>query len=178
MKPCQKLINRVIALKDKLINGEVRKENKYIIATSIKKVGDDIDNIKFNTAISQIMVLVNTLERQANITSKEYKTLLLLLNPYAPHITEELWEQCKFAPAIKDVKWPTYNEADLVQDQIELALQINSKIITREFFDTSLDDKGIEEKALENDAIVNALGGRTVVKVVVVKGRLVNIIAK
>lgn len=178
MKPCQKLINRVVALKDKLINGEVRKENKYIIATSIKKVGDDIDNIKFNTAISQIMVLVNALERQANITSEEYKTLLLLLNPYAPHITEELWEQCKFVPAIKDVKWPTYNEADLVQDQIELALQINSKIIAREFFDTSLDDKGIEEKALENDAIVNALGGRTVVKVVVVKGRLVNIIAK
>lgn len=178
MKPCQRLITRVIALKDKLIDGDIRKENKYIIASSIKKVSEDIENVKFNTAISQIMVLVNNLEPQKSITSGEYKILLQLLNPYAPHITEELWEQCKFEPAIKDVKWPTFDEADLIQDQIELALQLNSKIITREYFDTSLDEKGIEEQALKNAEITKALAGKNVVKVVVVKGRLVNIIAR
>lgn len=178
MKPCQRLITRVVALGDKLVDGDIQKQNKFIMATSIKKVSEDIENVKFNTGISQIMILLNELEQQPHITREEYKTLLQLLNPYAPHITEELWENYKFEPAFKDAKWPTYNDADLVKDQIELALQINSKIVARENFASNLDDKQIETQALQNEDVIRAIGGKTVVKVVVVKNRLVNIIVK
>ena len=178
MRPCQRLLNRIEALKDKVVEGEVRKENKYIVASSIKKVNDDIENYKFNTAISQIMVFVNEIEPQKEITSEEYKVLLKLLNPFAPHISEELWELCKFAPSIESTPWPKHNEADLIKDEIELALQVNSKIITRAFFSTSLDEKQLESEALQNEVIKSAIEGKQVVKVVVVKGRLINIIAR
>ncbi|MBR4745524.1 MAG: leucine--tRNA ligase, partial [Clostridia bacterium] len=129
LKPCQKLLTRIEALKEKL--GENSDKDKaYMMATTTKNVTQDIDTLKFNTGISAIMIYVNYLETLAHVSKEEYKTLLRLLSPYAPHFAEEMFEVCGFGK-IDDFAWPTYNEKDLVQSQIEYAVQVNSKIIER-----------------------------------------------
>ena len=102
-------------------------------------------NIKFNTAISGLMILLNEINKVGKINHFEYKTLLTLLNPFAPHITEEIWSNNNFAPAIKDAVWPTWREDKLVKDSVEYAIQINNKIITRLQIPTEFNDSQIEE---------------------------------
>ena len=178
MKPCKRLLERIFELKNKVVLGEVRLEQKYNVATAIKKVSDDIENLKFNTAISAIMILTNQFEELDNITSEEYKVMLKLLNPFAPHISEELWTECNFTPSIESTAWPVANESDLVRQVTEYAIQINNKIVTRLNFATNLDNKQIETESLNNEKVKNSLNGKTVVKVIVITNRLVNIIAK
>ena len=176
LRPCQKLLQRIESLKEKIGNNTDSKSN-YMLATTIKKVGEDIDNLKFNTAISAIMVYVNYLEDVDHINEIEYRTLLKLLNPIAPHISEELWESCGYTPCIEE-GWPTYNESDLVLNTTEYALQVNSKIVGKESYSTFAEIKELEELALKNEKVVRHLEGKSVVKVIVIKGRLINIIAK
>lgn len=176
LRPCQKLLQRIESLKEKIGNNTDSKSN-YMLATTIKKVGEDIDNLKFNTAISAIMVYVNYLEDVDHINEIEYRTLLKLLNPIAPHISEELWESCGYTPCIEE-GWPTYNESDLVLNTTEYALQVNSKIVGKESYSTFAETKELEELALKNEKVVRHLEGKSVVKVIVIKGRLINIIAK
>ena len=178
MKPCKKLLERIYALQDKLVQGEVREEQKYIVATTIKKVSTDIENLKFNTAISAIMVMTNEYEKLANLTTEEYKVMLKLLNPFAPHITEEIWTLQAFSPKIEEVAWPKEKEEDLIQQSIEYAIQINNKIIIRRSFDSKLEGKELESLALHYEIIVSELGDRTVVIVIVIPIRLINIIEK
>lgn len=178
MKPCKRLLERIFELKNKVKAGEVRPEQKYNVATAIKKVSDDIENLKFNTAISAIMILTNQFEELEFITSEEYKVMLKLLNPFAPHISEELWTECNFTPSIESTPWPVALDSDLVKQTTEYAIQINNKIITRINFATNLDNKQIENECLNNEKIKTALTGKTVVKVIVIANRLVNIIAK
>ena len=179
VKACQKFINRVINLQDILVAGnEVSKDLEVAIHTAIKKVSLDIDGIKFNTAISALMILLNEIAKVGKINNAEYKILLTLLNPFAPHITEEIWTNLGCSPAIKDAVWPKWDENKLVKSEIEYALQINNKIITKLDISTNLNNSQIEELVLSNEKIVSTLNGRTIVKIIVIPNRLVNIIAK
>ena len=179
VKACQKFLGRVEKLQSILIEGdEYSDELSVAMHTAIKKVSQDIDNIKFNTAISALMILLNEIGKVGKINHAEFKTLLILLNPFAPHITEELWENCGFAPKICEVSWPKWEEDKLIKNEIEYAIQINNKIITRLNIATTLEDKEIEEFVLNNDTVKNAINGKNVMKVIVIKNRLVNIIAR
>lgn len=179
VKSCNKFITKVYNFQDILVDGdEYTKELSVSLHTAIKKVTNDIDNVKFNTAISALMILSNDIAKVGRINKTEYKTLLTLLNPFAPHITEEIWTKQGFEPHIKDATWPTYDENKLVKDEVEYALQINNKIITRENLSTSLSNEEIENYVKNNSAIQNALNGKSIVKVIVIKDRLVNVIAK
>ena len=141
-------------------------------------VTEDIDTLKFNTAISAIMILTNALEEEKNITTEEYKMLLKILNPFAPHITEELWEQCKFQPQIEKVKWPTFKKEDLLKDEIEIVAQINSKIVCKLDVPTGIDNKAVEEFVKQNDRMKDLLNGKIIIKAIVVPNRLINFIVK
>lgn len=128
MKPCQRLLNRIWSLQKKVVEGKIRRENEYDIYFCIKKVETDILNLKFNTAISAIMVLVNRFEELENITDEEYRMLLKTLNPFAPHISEELWNIKGYLPKIEEISWPMVDESKLLRDEIDVPIQINGKL--------------------------------------------------
>jgi leucyl-tRNA synthetase len=179
VRACNKFLGRVENLKDILVEGnEYSKDLEVAIHTAIKKVSQDIDNIKFNTAISALMILLNEIGKVGKINHAEYKTLLTLLNPFAPHVTEELWTECGFAPKISEVKWPEWNEDKLVKDEIEYAIQINNKIVERANISASATNEEIESLVRSNEKVLSVLNGRQIVKIIVIKNRLVNIIAK
>jgi len=179
VKACKKFLGRVENLQDILVEGdEVTKDLEVAIHTAIKKVSNDIDNIKFNTAISALMILLNEIQKVGKINHAEYKILLTLLNPFAPHMTEELWTNNNFEPRICDVKWPTWDEAKLLKDEVEYAVQINNKIIFKDNYSVNSTNEEIENSIRADERIVSALNGRQIVKVIVIKNRLINVIAK
>ena len=179
VKACNKFITKVYNFQDILVDGdEYSNELSVAMHTAIKKVTNDIDNVKFNTAIAALMILGNEIAKVGKINKAEYKTLLTLLNPFAPHITEEVWSNQNFEPHIKDAVWPTWDEDKLVKDEIEYAIQINNKIIARLMIGTKLTNAEIESFVLENDKVKEMLNGKNVVKTIVIPNRLVNIIAK
>ena len=179
VKACKKFLNRVENLQDILVEGnEYSKELEVALHTAIKKVSQDVDNIKFNTAISALMILLNEITKVGKINHAEFKTVLTLLNPFAPHLTEELWTNNNFEPSIKDAKWPVWDDNKLVKDEIEYAVQINNKIVARNNYSANDTNEEIESQVREDKAINEALNGRQIVKVIVIKNRLINIIAK
>ena len=179
VKACNKFITKVYNFQDILVEGyEYSDELSVAMHTAIKKVTNDIDNVKFNTAISALMILANEISKVGKINHAEYKTLLTLLNPFAPHITEEVWANQNFEPSIKDATWPVWDEAKLVKDEIEYAIQINNKIITRAMIGTKLTNEEIQAQALANEKIQAAMAGKTFVKAIIIPNRLINIIAK
>ena len=179
VKACKKFLNRIENLQDILVEGnEYTKELEVALHTAIKKVSLDIDNIKFNTAISALMILLNEITKVGKINHAEFKTVLTLLNPFAPHLTEELWTNNNFEPSIKDAKWPVWDDNKLVKDEIEYAVQINNKIVARNNYSATATNEEIESLVREDKAVNEALNGRQIVKVIVIKNRLINIIAK
>ena len=179
VKACYKFLSRVWNLQDILIDGDtIRPDMEYAFHYAIFKVTNDIDHIKFNTAIAAMMSLLNEIGKKGSITHKEYKILLTLLNPFAPHMTEEVWTLCGFGTSMKDAVWPTFDEKKLVKEEIEYAIQINNKIITRVNYSTRLSTKELEEKALAEEKVKSLTQGKQIVKVIVIPKRLINIIAK
>ena len=179
VKACKKFITRVESLQNNLVDGDnYSKDLEVAFHTAIKKVTQDIDNIKFNTAISALMILLNEIAKVGKINKFEYKILLTLLNPFAPHITEEIWTNNNFEPSINDVKWPTWREDKLVKDAVEYAIQINNKIINRLEIPTEYSDSEIEEFVKNDSKTIESLNGKNIVKMIIIKNRLVNIIAK
>ena len=176
MKPCEKLLKRIVALADKVTKSESQ-ENKNILAQSIKTIDEDIEGLKFNTAISQLMVLTTTLEKASVVTDEDYKVLLKLLNPFAPHISEEIWSQKGYAGRI-DEGWPKFNEEDLKVSIAEIAVQVNSKIIARTNIDTSLSKEQIIENLKTDEKVAQALSNKEIVKAIYVPNRIVNFIVK
>jgi len=162
--------------------GDPQKSELKILHATIKKVSGDIETLSFNTAISQMMILVNALTNAPAKSVSALRTLLILLNPFAPHLTSELWQTLaeKFPGASGDITeqpWPEHNERLLVEDEIEIVLQVNGKL--RDKITVALDatDTALEAAALANKKVQNAVGGQTIRKVVVVPKKLVNVVS-
>ncbi len=176
MKPCERLLNRIVALSDRVVKDK-SDENKTILAQSIKKVSEDIDGLKFNTAISQIMVLTTALEKASVVSEEDYKVLLSLVCPFAPHTAEELWQELDFGGRVDD-SWPTYKEEDLKAGQVEIAVQVNSKIVARVMINPDDSQENILNTIKTSDTLKSYLDGKQIVKEIYVPARLVNLIVK
>ena len=179
VKSANRFVLRVCGLKDMLVEGEeVSDELAYDINFAIKKVTEDIEKIKFNTAISQLMILVNAIYKNKKINNAEYRILLTLLNPFAPHITEELWTECGYGKNILNATWPKCDEKKLVQNLVEIAVQVNSKIVARVNINPTLSQEQILSNVKQSEEIKSLLEGKTIVREIYVPGRIINFIIK
>jgi leucyl-tRNA synthetase len=178
VKGCRRFLERVWKLQDMLIDGDgYRSEMETKIHQTIKKVSNDFESLKFNTAIAAMMGLVNDFYKANSITKGEYATLLLLLNPVAPHMTEELWETY-FTGRAYQQKWPEFDEAKTVESTVEIAVQINGKVKAQLMVGLDEDEASVKEKAHAIKAIADLMEGKTIVKEIYVKGRILNIVVK
>ena len=178
VKGCRKFLERVWKLQDMLIEGDSYRENlETKIHQTIKKVSNDFENLKFNTAIAAMMSLVNDFYKEKSINKAEYATLILLLNPVAPHMTEELWESIYGGRAYQQ-KWPEYEEAKTVESNVEIAVQINGKVKATLGVALDEDEESVKAKAHAIPAIAELMTGKNVVKEIYVKGRILNIVVK
>ena len=177
IKGCKRFLDKVWALKDNVIEGdEYRSEVESEVHKMIRKVTDDIENLKMNTAIASMMAFINTVGNTIN--KAEYKTLLILLNPFAPHITEEIWEEMEFEGRLNQAKWPVYDEAKCVEATVEIVVQINGKLRGRMNIPADISSEDAIALAKELDGVKGQLEGKTIVKELYVPKKLVNIVAK
>ena len=179
VKGCRKFLERVWKLQDMLVDGEGYRANlETKMHQTIKKVTNDFENLKFNTAIAAMMALVNEFYKEKSVTKAEYATLILLLNPVAPHMTEELWENLFGDSRAYQQKWPEYDEAKTVESTVEIAVQINGKVKATVAVAIDEDEESVKEKAHAIPSIADLMAGKTVVKEIYVKGRILNIVVK
>lgn len=144
---------------------------------SVKKITDDLENLRFNTAISQMMIFVNEAYKAEALPRKAMEDFVKMLSPIAPHIAEELWEALGHQGTISYVPWPTFDEAWTVDQEVEIVVQVNGKIVERLSIAADLDEAAMEAKAKESAKVAELIAGKTVRKVIAVKGKLVNIVA-
>ena len=176
VKACFKFLNRVWLMQEFLTEGnEFSKKLSYSFNYAIKKITNDINEIKFNTAVSALMTLCNDIYKEKRINKKEYQTLLLLLNPFAPHITEEIWEKQKFTPKIYDSKWPICDETKLIKNSINLPVQINGKMRGTIEIVSDLKQEEILEK-IKKDSVISKYISNDIKKIILVPNRIINII--
>nr|MDE6363512.1 class I tRNA ligase family protein [Lachnospiraceae bacterium] len=179
VKGCRRFLDRVWKLQDMIIDGDgYRPEMETKIHQTIKKVSNDFEGLKFNTAIAAMMALVNDFYKANSITKDEYATLILLLNPVAPHMTEELWEMYFGNGRAYQQKWPEYDEAKTVESTVEIAVQINGKVKATLMVGLDEDEASVKEKAHVIPVIAELTAGKNIVKEIYVKGRILNIVAK
>jgi len=179
LKGCKRFLDRVERLKEKVVEGEnYSKDLESIIHKTIKKVSYDLANMKYNTAVSALMILTNTFEEKDNITKKDYQTLLILLNPISPHITEELNEKLGFKKKIVEMSWPEYNEEKTIDNEVTIGVQVNGKLRGEISISINDSEEAIKEKALTNENVNRHTEGKEIVKIIVIKGKIVNIIVK
>jgi len=178
IKGCRRFLERVWALKDKVQpGGEYSKEHETMIHRTIRKVGEDADNLKANTAIAAMMSMLNEFYDKG-VNMAEYKTLLTLLNPFAPHITEELWEQLGCEGLLSVAKWPEYDEAKTVEDMVDIAVQVNGKLKTAVKLPAGCEKQEAVDAALKEEKVQRAIEGKQMVKQIFVPGRIVNLVVK
>lgn len=180
VKGCRRFLDRVWKLQDMLIDGDTyRASMETKMHQTIKKVSNDFEGLKFNTAIAAMMALVNDFYKANGVTKAEYETLLLLLNPVAPHMTEELWE-INFAGKGKvyQQKWPEFDEVKTIEANVEIAVQINGKVKATLMVGLDEAEDSVKEKAHAIQIIADLMAGKTVVKEIYVKGRILNIVVK
>ena len=179
IKGCRRFVERVWNLQD-IVSDEngIREKLEASFHKTIKKVTEDIDNLKANTAIAALMSLLNEIYDSGSITKDEYKIFTLLLNPFAPHVTEEIWEVMNFGGTVTDQKWPEYDEEKCKENSIEIVAQINGKVRTKLVVPADISSEDAIALAKEDEKIKEATEGKTIVKELYVKGRLVNIVVK
>ena len=176
LRGCKRFIDKVIRLKDKVADGEgYSKELESTIHKTIKKVQNDLNTMAYNTAVSSLMILANSMDDKKSITKDEYHLLLTLLNPIAPHITEELNEMLGFKP-LCETDWPAYDEAKTIDSEKEIPVQINGKV--KATVKIALDEEESSVKAKVLEAIANQLEGKAIVKEIYVKNKIYNIVVK
>ena len=179
LKGCYKFLERVWNLQSIVNDEEVYSADlEKNMNKAIKKVGEDFERMKFNTAIATMMSLVNDFSKKGSVTKGEYKTLITLLNPVAPHMTEELWLTYGNGELLSLQPWPKYDEGKTVDDEIEIVVQINGKIKDKLMIPAGLDKDGTQEAAMNTEKIKGLIEGKNVVKVIAVPGKLVNIVVK
>lgn len=174
-----RFLNRVYRIKEKLVNLDEYSSNlEQQIHQTIKKVTDDFDNMKYNTAVSALMILLNEMEKQTTITTKDYRTFLLLLNPIAPHITEELNEICNLGEPIYKSEWPVYEENKMVEDVYELVVQVNGKVRGKTIIKINSSKEEMENRAKEIDNVKRYIDGKKIIKIIIIPEKMVNIVVK
>ncbi len=179
VKGCKRFIDRTWNLLEMVNDSDEYSERlSSSMHKTVKKVSDDIEQMKFNTAIAAMMTLLNQIYDVGSVTRAELRTYILLLNPFAPHVTEELWEKMAFGGAITDQHWPSYDEDKCKDATVEIAIQINGKIKARVDVDTDISPEDAIAAAKEQNAVTKAIEGKTIVKELYVKGKLVNIVVK
>ena len=179
IRGCKRFLDRVWALQDMLTDGEeYRPETRALMHKTIKKVSEDIENLKFNTAIASMMALINEIYALGSINRAELRTLLLLLNPFAPHMTEEMYEVQNLGGVLNAQKWPTFDPALCVDEMVELVVQINGKVRSRLQVPVDGAQADVLEKAKAEPKIQDALQGKQIVKEIYVQNKLVNFVAK
>ena len=179
VKGCYRFLERVWALQHLLVDEEgYSKELESAMHKAIKKVGEDIERMKFNTAIATLMALVNDFNRVGRITKGEFKTFLQLLNPTAPHITEELWAMHDFGGEIAYRPWPEYDESKTASDEIEIVLQIGGRVKDKMMIPAGLDKAAMEEFVKASGKLEEIAEGKEIVKIICVPGKLVNLVVK
>ena len=176
VKGCRRFLERVWKLQDILVDGdEYSKDFETKMHQTIKKVSNDFENLKYNTAIAALMALLNDFVKKGSITRKEYETFLILLNPVAPHITEELWSTCGYEGYVYNQPWPEYDEAKTVENTIEMAVQINGKTRGVVALPVDVDKETAIAKAKE--VVADKLTG-TIIKEIYVPKKIINIVQK
>lgn len=177
LRGCKRFVDRVIKLKEKAIDKPGYTKNLEAIQhKTIKKVTDDFNNMGYNTAVSALMILANAYEEK-EFTRDDYRLLLILLNPIAPHITEELNEELGYAPICK-AKWPVYDETKTVESEFDIAVQVNGKVRATIKISVDEDEDSIKEKALKSENVIKHIEGKEIVKMIIIKGKIVNIVVK
>ena len=176
---CRRFLDRVWRLMDMATDSkEYSKEHMVIMHETIKKVGEDYENMKFNTAIAAMMTLVNAFYSENKVNRAELKTLLLLLSPVAPHICQEMWELCNFEGNLPLLPWPTYKEECMKRAEVEIGIQVNGKVRGRMTISSDLTAEDAQKVLPETKEIKNLVGDKQLVKLIYVPGRLCNIIVK
>ena len=179
VKGCKRFVERVWGLGDILVDGDqYSPELESLMHKTIKKVSSDTENLKYNTAIASMMTLLNEFYNKGSITKAELRDFLIILNPFVPHVTEELWQAAGFEGMLNEAFWPGYDEAKCVDDEIEIAVQVNGKVKEKLMVPADISEKDAIDAAFASEKVKAAIGSMTPVKSLYVKGRLVNIVAK
>ncbi|MDD6063080.1 MAG: leucine--tRNA ligase [Oscillospiraceae bacterium] len=178
IKGCKRFLDRSWGLQNIVTDGEYRPELMAEMHRTIRKVGEDIDNLKANTAIAALMSLLNKFYDSGKVTREELKTFTLLLNPFAPHMTEEMWETQGFGGVVTDQKWPEFDPDKCKEETVEIAVQVNGKVKARLNVDVNIDAADAIALAKAEEKVAAAMEGKTVVKELYVKGRLVNLVVR
>ncbi len=176
IKGCKRFLDRTFGLAEKLTKEEGSLGKEF--HKTIKKVGEDIESLKFNTAIAALMALINEVYDKNRIDRREMKAFLCLLNPFAPHITEELWSMCGFDGEVSKQSFPKYDPKMIVDNEVTIAVQINGKMRGTVVVAADASEDEVSAKAKELPAAASALSGLSIVKQIFVKGKLINIVAK
>ncbi len=178
IKGCRRFLERVWALAEKVQDGDsYSKEHEVLMHRTIKKVGEDADNLKANTAIAALMTMLNEFYDKG-VNKAEYMTFLTLLNPFAPHITEELWQQMGGEGLLSVAPWPVYDEAKTVEDTVEMAVQVNGKLKCTIKLPADCDKQAAIDAALAEEKVQHAVEGKQMVKQIVVPGKIVNLVVR
>ena len=179
LKGCKKFLDRVFRLGEKLNDScEYSKETEILMNQTIKKVDNDLNSVKYNTAVSALMILLNELEKLDSVSKKDYRTLLHLLNPIAPHITEELNEIYNLGDKFTDSTWVTYDKNKLENSTYTMVVQVNGKVRGKIEVDTNTTEDDMKKLAMEIENVKVFTEGKEIVKTIVVPKKLVNIVVK
>lgn len=178
IKGCRRFVERVWNLFDQVKDGDAYSaENETIVHKTIKKVSEDIENLKANTAIAALMSLVNQFYDKG-VNRAEYETLLKIVNPFAPHVTEELWQMLGHDTVLSLEAWPEYEEAKTVESSVEIGVQVNGKIKSTVQLPMDCEQQTAIDIAMADEKVKNAIAGKTIVKTIVVKNKIVNLVVK
>ncbi|WP_411328800.1 leucine--tRNA ligase [Anaerofustis stercorihominis] len=179
VKGCKRFLDRVSKMEDMIVDGvEYSKELTTLMHQTIKKVSEDFETLKFNTAIAQLMKLTNQVYDNGKINRAEFRTFLILLNPVAPHLTEELWQRAGFEVYLHDADWPKYDEAKTVADEIEIPIQINGKFKGKVSVGKEASEEEVKDIVHKQNAVLNIPEDKKILKEIYVKGRIYNIVVK
>ncbi|KPJ55390.1 leucine--tRNA ligase [Parcubacteria bacterium DG_72] len=179
VKGVRRFLEKVWGLQEKTVNSEQRTVNKELdglIHKTIKKVDEDIENLKFNTAVSALMILVNRLEKQKRISLIYYSQFLILLSPFAPHIVEELWQRAGFEGLCSEQKWPKFEKKFIKENKVNLIIQINGKVRDRVEVNVGISEKEAKLVALKSEKVKKWLIKKEIKKIVFVPGKLINFV--
>lgn len=178
IKGCKRFVERYWNLQEIVADGDgYSSDLEALMHKTIKKVTEDIDNLKCNTAIAAMMTLLNKVYEKKSITRAELRDLTIMLNPFAPHVTEELWEKMDFGGAVHDAKWPEYDESKTVENSVEIVLQIMGKVRSRMTIPVDMPKEEVIALAKADEKIAAAIEGKTIKKEIYVPNKLVNIVA-